>query len=127
MLAGSVADRTLELNALLIASRDERGPGWGVRRRIRIVVGEPHSFAGEPIEVRRFHVGRTVAAQIAIPRSSAMIRTMFGRLATACCADASGTLRRKTVTASVQPRSSSRAVLSRPVVRIRGVSAVAGG
>ena len=49
-----------------------------------------------------------------------MIRTMFGRLATACCADAGGTLPRKTATASVHAVFIA-VVLCDSMVHIRGV------
>ena len=60
------AERRLELEALLVAACDEARAGRGAGRAVRVEVGETHSLADEPVDVRRAEVGAAVAREVAV-------------------------------------------------------------
>src|SRR5204862_6533264 len=63
------AKRLLEANtkSILIASRDQPHTRGGADGRIRVRLQQPYTAGGEPIDVRRAHIGTAVTRDIRIP------------------------------------------------------------
>src|SRR6266404_5696475 len=56
-----------DADALLVASGDQRGARRTALRSIGVCVREPYAPAGQPVDVRRPCVRRTVTAEVSIP------------------------------------------------------------
>src|SRR6185436_18076953 len=61
-----MSERTLEREALLVASADQSGARRRAARSIRIELGEAHARFREAVDVGRLDVGSAVAAEISI-------------------------------------------------------------
>jgi len=63
--SSGVASRSLELHALLVATRDEGRPRRSALGRSKKIC-ELHTFLREAVKVGRFDVGRAIAAYVAV-------------------------------------------------------------
>src|SRR5690606_38536076 len=65
-LPGAESERTVDTDAIGIGARQQRRPGGGANRLARVEIREPHTFAREPVDVRRGVAGLAVATDVGI-------------------------------------------------------------